>query len=90
MKKKLQILPRGSIWVTLVKIAVCIILVCFIITKFNINETIQILKQADISVLILILTFFIFANLFIFLRWFLVMRYMDIRVDMKLAARCYQ
>ncbi|MFQ5952898.1 MAG: lysylphosphatidylglycerol synthase transmembrane domain-containing protein [Candidatus Omnitrophota bacterium] len=75
--------------VTTIRVAVCLFLVYLIATRFDVGKIMQAVKLVDASVFLYILGAYTLANLFVFLRWYLIMRYMDMKVSLPVAVKCY-
>lgn len=83
------VLNKRKILFTSAKILVCFSLIYFIVTRFDMDKVIQNVKQLDIGLFILLLLIFLCSNILIFIRWFLIIKYMNIDLNTFVAGKSY-
>lgn len=79
---------RKTLSVT-IRILICLFLIYFIVTRFDVAKIIETIKEVNASVFFLVLAFYCLANLFVFMRWVLIMKYMEINVKFLVALKAY-
>ncbi len=72
-----------------IKATICFFLIYFIVTKFDMKMVIQTIKRVDTTLFLEVFIFYFLANLFVFIRWFLTIKYMDISVGFYHIMKCY-
>ena len=82
-------MKKSKIITTLARIAICAFLIYFIVTRFDLTKIVQAIKDVDAAVFLLIFCAYAAANLFVFLRWVLIMKYMEIDVRFFTALKAY-